>query len=111
MVKLPESLQQWQSASFDKTLKKELEALPAGTLPLADALTRCGSVDDSNISAIVISSSGLDGRIQSRVSIFFTEIVAGCVCGEDPVPENAHCEMLVSIDTGTGEADFQLIAS
>ncbi|UCB55428.1 MAG: hypothetical protein JSW45_02550 [Thiotrichales bacterium] len=111
MVKLSESLRHWQSASFDKTLKKELEALPTGTLPLAEALTRCGKVDDSNVSAVVISSSGRDGRIQSRVSIFFTEIVAGCVCGEDPVPENAHCEMLVSIDTSTGEAEFQLISS
>ena len=109
MTRLTESLQSWRSGDFDKALKHELEGLPAGALPLENALTRCGVVDDSDIVVVVISSREQDGCIECRIGVFFTEIVAGCVCGdEEPTPESAHCEMLISIDTDTAEAQFRV---
>ena len=62
MTRLTESLQCWRSGDFDKKLKHELESLPAGTLPLENALTRCGTVDDSDIAVVVISSREQGGR-------------------------------------------------
>ena len=112
MIRLTESLQAWRSGNFDKTLKDELEALPAGALPLDQGLTRCGAVDDSDITVIVISTDENEGSIQCRIGVFFTEIVAGCVCSDDdPAAENAHCEMLVSIDKATANAKFRVIAA
>ena len=109
MTRLTESLRCWRSSDFDKTLKHELESLPAGALPLENALTRCGTVDDSDIAVVVISSREQGGCIECRIGVLFTEIVAGCVCGDDePAPEAAHCEMLVSIDTATAEAEFRV---
>ena len=112
MTRLTESLQCWRSGGFDKKLKHELESLPAGTLPLENALTRCGTIDDSDIAVVVISSREQGGCIECRVGVFFTEIVAGCVCGDDdPAPETAHCEMRVRIDTATAEAEFRVTAA
>ena len=109
MTRLTESLQSWRAGDFDKTLKHEVERLPAGALPLENALTRCGVVDDSDIAVVVISSREQNDRIECRIGVFFTEIVAGCVCGDDdPAPETAHCEMLVNIDTATAEAQFRV---
>lgn len=109
MPRLPDTLQEWPSGSFDKALKRELETLPAGSLPLEKGTSRCGIVDDSDISVTVINTGQNETGILARIGVFFTEIVAGCVCGDDPAPENAYCEMLISIDKTTAEAGFEVI--
>jgi len=110
MLKLPDTLQKSQSGSFDKALKRELESLPTGSLPLEKCQSCCGIIDDSNISVTVISTRQDGSRIQAKIGVFFTEIVAGCVCGDEPAPENAYCEMLISIDQTSGDAKFELIS-
>ena len=106
---LANTLQEWPHGSWKSALKRQIESLPSGSLPLENALTRCGIVDDNDVSVIVINASQNSAGIQARVGVFFTEIVAGCVCGEDPSAENAYCEILVHIDKITGTADFTLI--
>lgn len=109
MTRLPASRQQWQCAGFEKTLKTELEGLPAGTLPLERATSRGGIADDSDISVTVIEAVENTRSIQARAGIFFTEIVGGCSCGDDPFAENAYCEIRILIDKSTAEAEFELI--
>ncbi len=108
MPKFLDALQEFQSGSFETALKRELENLPAGTLPLEKGTTRGGFVDDSNISVTVINAKQNKNSIQSKVGIFFTEIIVGCGCGDDPIAENAYCEMLISIDKTTSEAEFEI---
>lgn len=111
MPKLTESLQQWPSADFNTTFKRELENLAAGTLPLDTATLQCGMVDDSDISVTIISTDQDETCIRAKVAVFFTEIVAGCVCGDEPTAENAHCEMLIRIDKSSAEVEFELISA
>ena len=106
---LPDTVLQCRSSCFEKVLKRELENLPTGTLPLENATSRGGFVDDSDISATVIKVKQNEKEVQARVGIFFTEIVTGCGCGDDPMPENAYCEMLISIDKTTSEAKFEVV--
>lgn len=94
---------------LEKALKHELENLPAGTLPLEKGTNRGGFVDDSDISVTVINVKQDERSIQARVGVFFTEIIAGCGCGDDPMPENAFCEMLINIDRATFAAEFEVI--
>ena len=108
MLKLPAMLAR-KAGAIEKTLKRELEALPSGTLPLHWCTSRGGYVDDSDISATVISVEQDEHRVQCKVGIFFTEIIVGCGCGDDPFPENAYCELIVSIDKTTAEAEFEVI--
>ena len=109
MPKLLDTLQQSRSGLFETALKRELENLPAGTLPLEKGTSRGGFVDDSDISVTVINAKQNKNSIQAKVGVFFTEIIVGCGCGDDPIAENAYCEMLISIDKTTSEAEFMLI--
>ena len=109
MTKLLDALQQSQPGVFEKALKHELENLPAGTLPLEKGTNRGGFVDDSDISVNVISVIQDENSIQTKVGVFFTEIIAGCGCGDDPMTENAYCEMQISIDRTTFAAKFEVI--
>ncbi len=110
MTRLPVSLQHWQRDGFDQALKQELQGLPAGSLPLEQAACRGGIVDDSDLSVTVIEAADDGGFIRVRAGIFFTEIVGGCSCGDDPIRENAYCEILVRIDNTTAAAEFEAIS-
>ena len=90
-------------------MKHELENLPAGILPLEKGTSRGGFVDDDDISVTVINVNQDENSIQAKIGVFFTEIIAGCGCGDDPMPENAYCEMRISIDRTTSAARFEVI--
>ncbi len=109
MPDLPNSLRDWQSDAFAQTLKIEIEDLKSGALPLQNGLSQGGIVDDSDISVSVINFNDDEDTVQAKVGVFFTEIVAGCSCGDGPMSLNAYCQMLVSIDKTTSEAAFTVI--
>lgn len=108
-MQLTEALKHWGTTSFDQTLKAVLENLPAGTLPLQQATTQGGIVEDSNISACILSSNGNDSEIEIRTGIFFTEIVAGCNCNDPPMEINGYCLIGVCINRISGETRFMII--
>jgi len=97
------------SADYGQALKQCLENLPAGTLPLDQGTNQGGYVDDRDISVTVITVSEKQGRVQAKVGVFFTEIIVGCGCGDDPFPVNAYCEMQIRLDKNTAEAEFEVI--
>jgi len=109
-TELPTSRQRWATGSFERALKHELRQLQQGTLPLAAGTTQGGMVDDSDISVTVLNSTESIDDIIVRVSVFFSEIVGGCNCHDDPVSENAHCNLLVTIDKVTALAKFEVLA-
>jgi len=109
MPKLINSLRDWNTDTFTKTLKNELENMQAGTLPLDKCVAQGGMVDDSSITATILSVSDKKAAIQVKVGIFFTEIVINCGCGDDPMPTNAYCEMQVTLDKTTAETAFDIV--
>lgn len=104
MLKFPDALHDWTSKSFRQTLKSEIEKLKSGTLPLEKGITQGGLVDDSNITATILSTSDNPSMINAKVGVFFTEIVGGCNCNDDPIEINAYCEIIITIDKITTEA-------
>jgi hypothetical protein len=110
MTKLAESLRDWQSDSFTRTLKNEIAGLKPGTLPLYQGTTQGGIVDDSNITVTVMNVGEEDNSILATVGVFFDEIVGGCSCGDAPTSENAYCEIRVSINKLTAETEFDVIS-
>lgn len=109
MPKLINSLRDWKSASFTQTLKNEISSLGSGTLPLGKGISQGGYVDDSNLATTVLHVADDERAIHARVGIFFTEIVGSCGCGAEPMPQNAYCEMRISIDKTSAEAEFEVI--
>ncbi len=108
MPELFGALRESRPGMLEKALKHELENLPAGTLPLEKGTSRGGFVDDSDISVTVISVKQDETSLRAKVGVFFTEIIVGCGCGDDPIPENAYCEMHISIDTTTFAARYEV---
>lgn len=91
------------------TIKARLEALPPDALPLHKATTQGGIVGDQPISVTVLSASEASGAIKARVGVFFTEVVGGCNCHDDPYQANGYCELAVHVDRATGRLDFELL--
>ena len=110
MPKLSNSLNDWSTDTYGRTIKNELQSLQPGSFPLEKGLTQGGKVDDSNITVSVFESRDSDQEIQTKVAIFFTEVVGGCSCGDEPFEAHAHCTLWVTIDRATAEATFEVVA-
>jgi hypothetical protein len=110
MPRLTQSLSSQGSESFRQTLKAELESLAGGTLPLDKGCSRGGYADDREIAVTILAVKQGQGFIRAQVGVFFSEVVAGCSCGDDPLTENAYCEMEVAIDRESAEAQFMVIS-
>lgn len=109
MPKLLNSLRDWKSDSFAQTLKIEIENLRAGALPLEKGVSQGGLVDDSNIAVTVLGVTDDGDKIQANVGIFFVEVVGCCGCGDEPMANNAYCEMQIKIDKETAEAEMLVL--
>lgn len=109
MPRFPEALRSWASDSFERTLKGEIENLKIGTLPLENGISQGGRIDDSNITATILNTSDNPSTIKTKAGIFFTEIVGGCNCNDDPVEINAYCEIIINIDKTTAHADIDAL--
>lgn len=106
MPKLCNALRDWQTDAFKQTLKTEIQQLPTGQLPLDSGVTEGGMIDDSDISVSVISVDDKDSVIETKLGIFFTEIIGGCNCADDPIQKNAYCELRMRLDKENAEASF-----
>lgn len=110
MLTLPGTLKHWNSAGFDAALKSELVSLADGVLPLQQASTHGGMVDGNSLSVTVISSNENPAGIAVRVGIFFTEIVGGCSCGDEPFETSGYCVLDISLDKSNAEAHIVFAA-
>jgi hypothetical protein len=109
MTELRDALHAWGTDLFAKTLKREIEALPPGSLPLDRATAHGGRVDDGAVVATVTAAADAGTHLEARVGIFFSEVIAGCSCGDEPFSQPGYCEIEVRIDKATAGAGFALI--
>lgn len=119
MITLPESLNAWNSPEFSAVLQEEIARLGggrsggqyAGPLPLQQGLSVSSHALDEPIQVTVQRVWEEGNRIHARVGIFYSGLIAGCSCADDPTPteaQNEYCELLVAIDRVTAEAQVTL---
>lgn len=99
----------WTGPGLAATLQRALESLPPGSLPLHLGVAQGGVVDDTDMAVTVLRVGAAADRIDAEVGVFFTEIVGGCSCGDDPAPQHAYCRLHLSIDRSTGAASCTLV--
>lgn len=106
MIHLPEAVKAWNQPGFSATLKHEIEQLPSGQLPLQQCLSSSSHALDDAVSVMVLGASDDPGFIHARVGVFFSGIIAGCSCADDPTPvdtQNEYCELRLTIAKATAE--------
>lgn len=112
MTRLLKSLNAWGNPNFISVLKQEIEQLGGGQLPLQQGLTTSSVALDNRLEAMVLGVSEEGGVIRAKMGIFYTGIITGCSCADDPTPageQNEYCEVQVDIDKATAETRIALL--
>ncbi len=113
MIRFANALQVWGTPQFNAILKREIEGLESAQLPLQQGLTSSSQALDARVNAMIIDVSDAGRVIRARVGIFYTGIVAGCSCADDPTPvteQNEYCVVQLTIDKATAETTLCLVA-
>lgn len=112
MIRLTEARNAWGTPEFDALLKRGIEALGAAELPLQQGLARTSHPLPGTVRAMPIAAVETRGGIRAKVGIFFSGVIAGCSCADDPTPvdeQTEYCVLQVEIDGATAEATITLL--
>jgi hypothetical protein len=113
MIRLPDTLNAWNTPDFRQTLKRELERLGPAGLPLQQGLSASSYALDDPVTVVVIGADDEAEAIRARVGVFYSGIIAGCSCADDPTPveaQNEYCELEIVIDKTSAVASIGLAA-
>lgn len=112
MIRLPLSLAAWNTNNFTKVLKKEICSIDANLLPLQQGLRYSSIANGNNLYATVLKTEDNDENLLIKTGLFYTGVIAGCNCADDPSPideNNEYCEVLFNINKKTAETVVTLI--
>ncbi len=112
MLKLNLSLLAWDTDAFNAVFIKEICALDLNDLPLQEGLSHSSYANSDNLAAMVLNKKSDDNKLFIKSGLFYTGVIAGCNCADDPTPvdENIeYCEVLFSIDRQTAETTVSLL--
>ena len=112
MITLFEALNAWQSPEFENILKREIEQLDANLLPLQQGLSQSNYAKTDKFSVMILNVSEIIDKIEVKAGVFYTGLLTGCSCADDPTPDSEYteyCEMLFKIDKDTAESVVELI--
>jgi hypothetical protein len=113
MIRLPNALNAWKTPEFETVLKQEIEQLDAASLPLQQGLSVSSHVTERPFQAMIIGFSEETGLIRVKAGIFYTGVIAGCSCADDPTPVgelNEYCVLQFCIDRMTADTTVELLA-
>ena len=113
MFKLNLSLLAWDTSAFNNIFIKEISALDEKTLPLQQGLSHSSYANSDNLTATVLSKKSDENCLFIKAGLFYTGIIAGCNCADDPTPideNNEYCEVLFTIDKKTAVSSVSLVS-
>ena len=108
-----DALNAWGMPEFSDILKQTIEQMTGEQLPLQQGLTSSSHALDDRLKAVIISVVDEGRYIRARAGIFYTGIIAGCNCADDPSPvneESEYCEVQLDIDKSTAGTTVVLLA-
>ncbi|OOZ39303.1 hypothetical protein BOW53_12135 [Solemya pervernicosa gill symbiont] len=112
MITLINTLSAIGQSDFKQTFKQEVEQLDAKLLPLQEGLSLSSYVSEEPFSAVPLSVNEEADVITVKSGIFYSGIIAGCSCSDDPTPndkQNEYCEIQFIIDRHSGETSVTLL--
>lgn len=112
MIRLREALNVLGTRDFKEVLRKEIEHLDAGLLPLQQGLAKSSQVGDRDFSVMILGIAQDAGVVHVTAGILYSGIIAGCSCADDPTPvteQSEYCEIRFDIDRQTAETTVTLL--
>jgi hypothetical protein len=113
MIRFSRALNAWGTPEFNGILVQEIEQLTIDQLPLQQGLSTGSHALDNSLRAMIISVADEGGVIRAKAGIFYTGVIAGCSCADDPSPvneESEYCEVQLDIDKATAGTTVVLLA-
>lgn len=101
-----------RSGDVAKALQNDIALLGIERLPLQQGLAVGSHVIDTDLQVTLLGTVSRDDVWRVRAGIFFSSVIAGCSCTDDPTPldSNAeYCEMQFDINRLTGETTIDII--
>ena len=114
MLKLSKTLQAKHSPDFTAILKNEIQNIDPNLLPLQQGLSLSSYVGKTPFTTVILNISEEADSIKIKAGIFYTGIIAGCSCSDDPSPtdeQNEYCELLFSVNKDTANTEVKLLDS
>lgn len=94
-------------------MQQEIAQLDHACLPLQQALSISSTVTDRPIQAMILATQEEADMIRVKAGIFYTGVISGCSCADDPTPiveQNEYCVLQFCIDKASAEAAVTLVA-
>jgi hypothetical protein len=113
MIRFIKALNAWGTPGFNDILKQEIEQMDAGQLPLQQGLSASRHALDDKLEVMILGVAGAESYIRVTAGIFYTGMIAGCSCADDPTPvteQSEYCEVRLDIDKTTAETTVALLA-
>ena len=79
------------------TFKEEIASVDLDEIPLQQGMSRGSVALGDDLSAMVIRVEPDEERVRVHAGLFFSSIVAGCACANDPTPENEDAEYIEAV--------------
>ena len=111
MIRLAKTINARGTPGFTDVLKRELEQIDPEQFPLQQGLSAGSHVQSDGFNVMILGVSEENDFICARAGIFYTSIIAGCSCADDPTPISElseYCEVQFDIDRKTGETTVAL---
>ena len=111
MIRLTKAVTAVGTPRFAAVLKQELEHLGERAMPLQQGLRQSGCVGSTPPTVTVLGMDEGGDPVRVRVGVFYTGVIGGCNCADDPSPVDElteYCELDVRIDRRSGEAVITL---
>jgi hypothetical protein len=112
MIKLEKTLLAYNSSDFNKVAKEEISNIDPALLPLQQGLSLSSYVGKTPFTIVILNSLDKTLSLNIKAGVFYTGIIAGCSCSDDPSPvdeQNEYCELQLVINKNTYETDVHLL--
>lgn len=112
MIKLRKISDSLNAIDLKKIVKTEIQNIDPVLLPLQQGLSFSSYVSKTPFSAVILDIKEETHYINIKAGIFYTGIIAGCSCSDDPSPvdeQNEYCDLQFYINKKTYETTVSLI--
>ncbi len=113
MPHLNNALGAWGRDNFIAALGADIEQLPHHELPLQQGLSHSSHVSDEPFQVVILRVNENGDQIQAVARVFYSGVIAGCSCADDPTPPDTlteSCLLEVRLDKRDASVSFTLLA-